>query len=79
MSKLDLQAHPILQHKRESIQSHLSVAFAASVVSKWIEDQTAWSFTKFLQTARRCRTIEIQVRNRPSPPRARTLRTSQPP
>jgi len=61
MSKHDLQARPIFHHKRESIQAHLSVVFAALAVSKWVEDQTGWSIKKFVRTARRYRTIEIQV------------------
>lgn len=61
MSKHDLQARPIFHHKRESIQAHLSVVFAALAVSRWVEDQTGWSIKKFVRTARRYRTIEIQV------------------
>ena len=61
MSKHDLQARPIFHHKRESIQAHLTVVFAALAVSKWVEDQTGWSIKKFVRTARRYRTIESQV------------------
>jgi len=35
--------------------------FAALAVSRWVEDQTGWSIRKFVRTARRYRTIEIQV------------------
>jgi hypothetical protein len=37
--------------------------FAALAVSRWIEAQTGWSIRKFVRTARRYRTIEIQVGN----------------
>jgi hypothetical protein len=30
-------------------------------VSRWIGDQTGWSIKKFVRTARRYRTIEIQA------------------
>jgi hypothetical protein len=30
-------------------------------VSRWIEHQTGWSIRKFVKTARRYRTIEIQA------------------
>jgi hypothetical protein len=30
-------------------------------VSRWIEERTGWSIRKFVQTARRYRTIEIQT------------------
>jgi hypothetical protein len=35
--------------------------FAALAVSRWTEDQTGWSIRKFVRTARRYRTIEIQA------------------
>jgi hypothetical protein len=61
MSKHDLQARPIYHHQRESIDAHLSIVFAALAVSRWIEDRTGWSIKKFVRTARRYRTIEIQA------------------
>ena len=57
MSKHDLQARPIYHHKRESIEAHLSIVFAALAVSHWIEHQTGWSIKKFVRTARRYRTV----------------------
>jgi hypothetical protein len=35
--------------------------FAALAVSRWIEDRTGWSIRKFVRTARRYHTIEIQA------------------
>jgi hypothetical protein len=35
--------------------------FAALAVSRWTEDQTGRSIRKFVKTARRYRTIEIQA------------------
>lgn len=64
MSKHDLQARPIYHHKRESIDAHLTIVFAALAVSHWIETRTGWSIKKFVQTARRYRTIEIRAGNR---------------
>jgi len=40
MSKHDLQARPVYHHKRESIEAHLTIVFAALAVSHWIEHQT---------------------------------------
>ena len=59
MSKHDLQARPIFHHKRESIEAHLTVVFAALAVSRWIEAHTGWSIKKFVKTARRYRTVTI--------------------
>jgi hypothetical protein len=61
MSKHDLQARPIYHHQRDSIDAHLTVVFAALAVSRWIEHCTGWSIKKFVRTARRYRTIEIQA------------------
>ena len=61
MSKHDLQARPIYHHKRESIEAHLTIVFAALAVSHWIERQTDWSIKKFVRSARRYRTVTIQV------------------
>ena len=60
MSKHDLQARPIYHH-RDSIEAHLTIVFAARATSRWIEDTTGWSIRKFIRTARRYRTIEIQA------------------
>jgi hypothetical protein len=61
MSKNDLQARPIYHRKRDSIEAHLTVVFAALAISRWIEHTTGWSIRKFVRTARRYRTVEIQV------------------
>ncbi len=61
MSKHDLQARPIYHRKRDSIEAHLSIVFAALAVSHWIETQTGWSIKKFVRTARRYRTVQIKA------------------
>ena len=85
MSKHDLQARPIYHRKRDSIEAHLTIVFAALAVSRWIEHRTGWSIRKFVKTARRYRTIQIQAghahhhRRRPAPrrpPRQPSARSS---
>jgi hypothetical protein len=61
MSKHDLQARPIYHHKRDSIEAHLTIVFAALAISRWIEQTTGWSVRKFVRTTRRYRTIDIQA------------------
>lgn len=61
MSKHDLQARPIYHHKRESIEAHLAVVFAALAVTHLIETKTGWSIKKFVQTTRRYRTITVRA------------------
>ena len=61
MSKSDLAARPIYHHKRESIEAHLTIVFAALAVSRLVEQATGWSIRRFVRTTRRYRTIEIQA------------------
>ena len=46
---------------RPGRSSYLTIVFAALAVSRWIERQTGWSIRKFIKTARRYRTIQIQA------------------
>jgi len=61
MSKHDLRARPVYHHKRESIDAHLAVVFAALAISHRIEAQTAWTIKKFVRALRRYRTIKINT------------------
>jgi hypothetical protein len=36
----NLQARPACHHLRDSIEAHLTIAFAAMPVSGWLEDRT---------------------------------------
>jgi transposase len=60
-SKHDLRARPIYHHKRESIDAHLTIVFAALAITRMIEDRTGWSIKKFVRTARRYRTVQIRA------------------
>ena len=46
--------------KRDSIETHLAIVFAALAISRWIEAQTGWSIKKTVKTARLYCTVEIQ-------------------
>src|SRR5215210_1543554 len=61
MSKHDLRARPIYHHKKESIQAHLNVVFAALAVTHHVETCTGWSIKQFVRTARRYRTVQIRA------------------
>jgi transposase len=61
MSKHDLRARPIYHHKRESIEAHLAIVFAALAVTRLIKDRTGWSIKKFVRTARRYRIVQIRT------------------
>ena len=61
MSKHDLRARPIYHRKRDSIDAHLTIVFAALAVTRFTEDRTGWSIKKFVRTGRRYRTIQIRA------------------
>ena len=61
MAGSDLQVRPVYHSTRDSIEAHLTIVFAAMAVSRWIEHQTGWSIRRFVKTARRYRTIQIQA------------------
>jgi hypothetical protein len=61
MSKHDLAARPIYHHKRESIEAHLTIVFAALAVGRLVEERTGWSIRRFVRTARRYRTVQIRA------------------
>ena len=47
-------ARPVYHRKRDSIEAHLTIVFAALAVSHWIETTTGWSIKKFVRTALSC-------------------------
>ena len=59
MSKHDLKARPIYHRKRESIDAHLAIVFAALAVSQRIEHLTGWTISRFVKTLRRYRSVQI--------------------
>jgi hypothetical protein len=61
MSKHDLRARPIDEHRRDSIEAHLTIVFVALAVSRWIEQPPAGRSKRFVRTTRRYRTIQIQA------------------
>ncbi len=61
MSKHDLRARPVCRHKRQSIDVHLAIVFAALAVTRFIEARTGWSIKRFVRTARRYRTIQTRA------------------
>ena len=63
MSKHDLKARPVYARKRESINAHLAVVFAALAVSQRIEHLTGWTISRFVKTLRRYRSVQIHTGN----------------
>ncbi len=61
MSRHDLRARPIYHRKRDSIEAHLNVVFAALAVTDHVETMTGWSIKQFVRAARRYRTVQIRA------------------
>jgi transposase len=61
MSKHDLQARPIYARKRDSIDAHLTIVFAALAITRLIEERTGWTIKRFVRTTRRYRTVHIRA------------------
>jgi hypothetical protein len=47
--------------QRDSIEAHLTIVFAAWPSAAGSEERTGWSIRKFVHTACRYRTVEIQA------------------
>jgi len=54
MSKHDLPSRPIY-HRRDLIEAHLAIVFAALAVGCWIEEATGWTIRKFVRTGTQLR------------------------
>jgi len=61
IAKSDLKARPIFHHKRESIDAHLTIVFAALAISRHIEDATKISIRRFVQKLEPIRTGIISI------------------
>ena len=64
MSKSDLKARPIFHHKRDSIEAHLTVVFAALAIARTIEARTGVSIQQFVKTVRPIRSGTILLNGR---------------
>ena len=63
MMKSDLKARPNYHQKRNPIEAHLTIVFAALAISRDIERQTGVSIEQFIKTIRPLRSAEVKIRN----------------
>lgn len=61
MAKSDLKARPIFHHKRDSIEAHLTIVFAALAIGRTIEQSTGLSLKQFVKTLRPVRTGRVLI------------------
>ena len=76
MSKTDLRARPIYHHKRDSIEAHLTIVFAALAVSRWLERQTGWSIKKLITACAATTPSRSKPATKSSPPQTPSPTTS---
>ena len=61
MSKSDLKARPIFLQKRDSIEAHLTIVFAALAIEKTIESHAGVSIKRFVNTLRSIRSGIVSI------------------
>jgi hypothetical protein len=79
MSKTDLAARPMFHHKRDAIEAHLTVVFAALAVARDLQNSTGLSIKKIVQTLRPLQQVTVRIAGHehvaadPLTPTARTI------
>ncbi len=61
MSKTDLRARPIFSHKRDSIEAHLTIVFAALAISRYLQAETGMSIRKIVRSLRPLQEITVTI------------------
>lgn len=64
MAKSDLQARPIFHHKKDSIQAHLTIVFAALAVARHLQARTGVTIKKLVHTLRPLQHVTISIAGR---------------
>jgi transposase len=66
ISKHDLAARPAYHWKRERIEAHLTIVFAALALSRWIENVTGISLKAFLNAVEPIRQVTLDINGHPA-------------
>ena len=61
MSKTDLKARPIFHHTRDAIEAHLTIVFTALAIARHLQNTTALSIKKIVQTLRPLQQITLTI------------------
>jgi transposase len=70
MSKSDLKARPIFHHKREAIEAHLTIVFAALAIGSVITNRTGISVKRFMKLLRPIRSGTVTINGNEYPAEA---------
>src|SRR5699024_3603399 len=61
MTKSDLRARPVFHRRRESIEAHLTMVFAALAITRYLTTLTGTSIKKIVQILRNVRSATIDI------------------
>ncbi|MFC5296209.1 IS1634 family transposase, partial [Brachybacterium tyrofermentans] len=61
MSKTDLQARPMFHRHRDAIEAHLTIAFTALAIARFLQDKTGFSIRKIIRTLRPLQDVTISL------------------
>ena len=61
MTKSDLAARPVFHRKRDAIEAHLTVVFAALAVARHLQARTGWTIKRLVRTLRPLQTVTITI------------------
>lgn len=70
MAKSDLKARPIFHHKRDAIEAHLTIVFAALAISRTIESCIGITIKRFVKTLRPIRSGIVTINGKDYPAEA---------
>jgi len=70
MSKSDLKARPIFHHKREAIEAHLTIVFAALAIGSVITTRTGISVRRFIRLLKPIRSGTVTINGKEYPAEA---------
>ena len=61
MAKGDLQARPIFHHKKDSIEAHLTIVFAALAVARYLQARTGVTIKRLVHALRPLHSVTITI------------------
>ena len=61
MTKSDLRARPVFHRQRNAIEAHLTIAFAALAITRYLTRETGKSIKKIVRTLRPLRSVVIGI------------------
>ncbi|WEG08162.1 hypothetical protein PU630_13065 [Microbacterium horticulturae] len=61
MAKSAFKARPMFHHQRDSIEAHLTIAFCALAIARYLQNRTGISVNRIIRTLRPLRDMTISI------------------